>query len=592
MNQEIVEGFLEEADELFENFTNLCLKAEEEGSLNDDDINALFRDVHTLKGSGSVVGFVLFPKYVHDLETFMDKLRKKEIDYEHEMSDLLLESGDVMRELLSLESSEELNEDNFATLTAETSKRVNKYLSSITSDSDDSAEDEDAEILRLIAENAEAAKNGGTKVEKKEVITVPDTKKPPLNKSEKVATLNTSIRVNLDKVDKLMNQVGNLVITNSMLIELNEVIEDNVLKKKFEEKLQLLDREIRSLQDAVMNVRMVPMETIYSKFPKMIRDVSKKLDKKINFSHTGDTVEIDKSTIEGLIDPLMHIIRNSLDHGIENKKDRILNGKEEVGNISISAEASNGLIVITIVDDGGGINLDKVTEKALSNKIITHVQLENMTDDDKAMLIFAAGLSTADEVSDISGRGVGMDVVKNNIEKLGGKIKISTAKNNGTNIEISLPLTLAILDGLNIKVGNEIFIIPLNLIIQTLQPEKDMIKIVGSGDNPMFKLTENELIPIMKLSEVLGIPSEIEDFTEGILLVIGGGSHKKIALLVDDFLNKQQFVVKPLEKNFAKIGGFSGATIKGNGTVSLIIDPFTFREYLELEENNKADEYE
>jgi two-component system chemotaxis sensor kinase CheA len=591
MNKEIVEGFLEEADELFENFTNLCLKAEEEGDLNDDDINALFRDVHTLKGSGSVVGFKLFPKYVHDLETFMDKLRKKELSYEHEMSDLLLESGDVMRELLSLESSEELEEENFITLTNETSQRVNLYLNSISGEEDSSEEDADAEILRLIAENAEKARNENSipkPIEKK----IEQNSKPILTKSDKAAVINTSIRVNLDKVDKLMNQVGNLVITNSMLIELNEVIEDNVLKKKFEEKLQLLDREIRSLQDAVMNVRMVPMETIYSKFPKMIRDVSKKLDKKINFSHTGDTVEIDKSTIEGLIDPLMHIIRNSLDHGIESKKERILNGKEEVGNISISAEASNGLIVITIVDDGGGINLDKVTEKALSNNIITQTQMDNMTNDDKAMLIFAAGLSTADEVSDISGRGVGMDVVKNNIEKLGGKIKISTAKNNGTNIEISLPLTLAILDGLNIKVGKEIFIIPLNLIIQTLQPEKDMIKVVGSGNNPMFKLTENELIPIMKLSEVLNIPSDVEDFTEGILLVIGGGSHKKVALLVDDFLNKQQFVVKPLEKNFAKIGGFSGATIKGNGTVSLIIDPFTFKEYLELEKNNKVEEYE
>jgi len=588
MNKEIIEGFLEEAEELFENFINLCLKAEEQGSLDDEDINALFRDVHTLKGSGAVVGFILFPKYVHDIETFMDKLRKKELEYKNEMSDLLLDTADVMRELLSLESSENLEEETFKKLTLETSKRVNEYLKLVSTEESgsDSEESEDDEILRLIAENQ--AKVEEDKVED----TSPKTDNNVIKPKEKHVTLNTSIRVNLEKVDKLMNQVGNLVITNSMLIELNDGIEDNVLKKKFEEKLQLLDREIRSLQDAVMNVRMVPMDNIYNKFPKMIRDVSKKLDKKINFSHTGDTVEIDKSTIEGLIDPLMHIIRNSLDHGIESKKNRILNGKEEVGNISISAEASNGLIVISIEDDGGGINLDKVSSMAVNNKIITQAQLNSMSDNDKAMLIFAAGLSTADEVSDISGRGVGMDVVKNNIEKLGGKIKISTATNSGTKIEISLPLTLAILDGLNIKVGEEVFIIPLNLIIQTLQPEEDMIKIVGSGNNPMFKLTEDELIPIIKLSEVLNIKSDVKNFTEGILLILGGGSHKKIALLVDDFLNKQQFVVKPLEKNFAKIGGFSGATIKGNGTVSLIIDPFTFKEYIELENNNEGEVYE
>jgi two-component system chemotaxis sensor kinase CheA len=594
MDKDMVDGFLEEAEDLFNSAIDLCLKAETDGNLDEDDMAALFRDVHTLKGSSSVVDLVFFPKYVHNIETFMDNLRKNNIEYQEEMSDFLLGTFDIMRDLLSMEVEEELNDEIFEEMTIESTQKAlsyidNKKTTESTTEKVSSQDDLDLDAMILaelskkkkrkisvdkMPEGFKSTKVSG--VDKKEEV-----KKPIKEKKISNSANETSIRVNLEKIDKLMNQVGNLVITNSMLLELNEYITETVLKKKFEEKLQLLDREIRSLQDAVMNIRMVPMETIYRKFPKMIRDVSKKLDKKIEFVHTGDTVEIDKSTIEGLNDPLMHIIRNSLDHGIESKEVRLRSGKSDIGKIEIGAEASNGQIVISIKDDGGGINVEKVVEKALENNVINEKEANSMTHNEKAMLIFAAGLSTAEEVSDISGRGVGMDVVKTNIENLGGKIKIKTEDTVGTTLDISLPLTLAILDGLNIKVGKEIYIIPLNLIIETLQPKEEEIRTVGSGKTSFLRLRK-ENIPIINLYDILDIDGAITNYQKGIILIIGGGSHKKVAIFVDEFLNKQQFVVKPLEKNFTKIKGFSGATIKGNGSVSLIMDPFSFDEYEEI----------
>ena len=321
-----------------------------------------------------------------------------------------------------------------------------------------------------------------------------------------------------------------------------------------------------------MSIRMVPMESIYSKFPKVVRDISKKLGKQINFNHHGDSVEIDKATIEGLTDPLMHIIRNSLDHGIELPQKRKSSGKAEAGTVTIKAEASNGQIIIGIIDDGAGINHEVVSKKAVENGVITEEEREKMTTNEKAMLIFAAGLSTAQEVTDISGRGVGMDVVKNNIERLGGKISIQTEIGKGTEITITLPLTLAILDGLNVRVGKDIFIIPLSILAESLQPTNDIIKNIGSGDIKFLQKNE-EFIPIIELGEKFGIENSIKNYEEGIILILNDGKDK-LAVFVDEFLNQQQFVVKPLDKNLLNIKGFSGATIKGDGKISLILNPY------------------
>lgn len=389
-------------------------------------------------------------------------------------------------------------------------------------------------------------------------------------KKFKADTTSNSIRVDLSKIDGLMNNIGELVIAHSMLSQYIYTMEDQKTKSDLSERLELIDRHIRELQESVMSVRMVPMETVFSKFPKVIRDTAKKLDKKIDFRSFGESVEIDKAMIEGLTDPLMHIVRNGLDHGIESPERRRKAGKPETGTLMMSAEQANGQMIIKIQDDGGGINLTKVTAKALENGVIDENQAASMSDDEKAMLIFAPGLSTADAVTDISGRGVGMDVVMSNIKKLGGIVKVDTEEGYGSTFTIALPLTLAILDGLNIRVGAEQFILPLSAIIESIKPEEEMIKQIGDTQSEVLML-RNEFIPVVRLHTIFNVEYEHQKLSDGLLIVVRSAA-QKIALFVDEFMNQQQFVIKPLDRNFRNARGIGGATVRGDGTIGLIID--------------------
>ena len=389
-------------------------------------------------------------------------------------------------------------------------------------------------------------------------------------KKFKADTTSNSIRVDLSKIDGLMNNIGELVIAHSMLSQYIYTMEDQKTKSDLSERLDLIDRHIRELQESVMSVRMVPMETVFSKFPKVIRDTAKKLDKKIDFRSFGESVEIDKAMIEGLTDPLMHIVRNGLDHGIESPEKRRKAGKPETGMLMMSAEQANGQMIIKIQDDGGGINLAKVTAKALENGVIDEHQASTMSDEEKAMLIFAPGLSTADAVTDISGRGVGMDVVMSNIKKLGGIVKVDTEEGYGSTFTIALPLTLAILDGLNIRVGAEQFILPLSAIIESIKPEEEMIKQIGDNQSEVLML-RNEFIPVVRLHTIFNVEYEHQKLSDGLLIVVRSAA-QKIALFVDEFMNQQQFVIKPLDRNFRNARGIGGATVRGDGTIGLIID--------------------
>jgi two-component system, chemotaxis family, sensor kinase CheA len=393
---------------------------------------------------------------------------------------------------------------------------------------------------------------------------------PAMQQADKEIKGSNSIRVDLSKIDVLMNSVGELVIVNSMLFALTDEISDTVTKGKVAEKLKLLDRYIRELQDSVMSVRMVPMENIYSKFPKTIRDISKKVGKKVDFKNIGANVEIDKAMIEGLTDPLMHIVRNSLDHGLESPEVRKSVGKPETGTIMISAEQANGQILISISDDGGGIPADKVASKAVERGILTKSQCDLMSHDEKVMLIFAPGLSTAEEVTDLSGRGVGMDVVKTNIAKLGGSISVNTEIGVGTTMTIALPLTLAILDGLNIRVAEKHYIIPLASIVESLQPKGEMIKRIGDGEEELLML-RSEFIPVVRLHRLFEIEPDHHELDKGMLIVVKVGA-QKLALFVDEFLHQQQVVVKPIDKNFTNVKGIGSATVRGDGSIGLIID--------------------
>ena len=573
-------------------------------------VGEVFRNLHTLKGSSSFMGLKAFPSYLHNIENLLDQARNGEICYNKEFNDALLDSMIKAEEIANDEFNNSIDQDNFAQELKDVEELFNKLV--IRCDTCDNREDPSCRL------NEEEQENEGFKLfdfedspkeedekedvgfklfgledtpkkeTKKEVEEVkieevkekpkqtPEKKKtaPPAKKenknSIKKSAAGNSIRVGLDKIDFLMNRVGDLVITKSMLYKFLEDLAEKYEDPAIVDKLERLDREIRELQEAVMSVRMIPMESVYSKLPKTIRDLAKKLDKKVDFIHHGDTVEIDKMMVEGLTDPLVHIIRNSLDHGVENPKQRVQKGKPEVGKLTISAAQESGHIIISIEDDGAGINLERVTQKALENNVITSKEAEHMSDDAKAMLIFSAGLSTADAVSDVSGRGVGMDVVMNNITSLGGSISIETKKDKGSKFTILLPLTLAILDGLNVNIGQEKLIMPLNMIVESLQPNASMIKKVGSDEKEILML-RNEFIPIIRLYDFFNIEPTFTDITKG-MLIITKITNVKVAIFVDSFLNQEQIVVKSLEKNYKKIKGISAATIRGDGGIGLILD--------------------
>lgn len=676
------EMFLEEAEELFESADNVLLEAENNGTLTDDEMGQLFRDVHTLKGSGASVELTMFAEFTHDVENMMDKLRNHEIEFIPEMASTLIDGLDVMREILDLEVAEDLNRETFEEMTAALLEEIRAYSSGNTpvtkeepkveakivtpepekeiksvdhieidndnigffdddlndqrnsnaygifeddsideehknygffdddleelaqsiNDSDDDMVDTDddrenfgffddvpsitpdavMETSNVIEEVKKEESSIPSKEEKTEQsksntqaqASVEDKKavRKPREQKEgtKKAAASSNIRVNLDKIDLLMNNVGDLVITNAMLTQFATTIEAAKTRNAVLERLELLERHIRDMQDSIMSIRMVPMESIYSKFPKVVRDISRKLGKKVEFIHYGDNVEIDKAMIEGLTDPLMHIIRNSLDHGLETTEERVEAGKSEVGSITISAEQANGQMIITIDDDGRGINAQKVAQKALDNGQIDENQFNTMSDKEKAMLVFGAGVSTADQITDISGRGVGMDVVRTNIHKLGGAIELDTNVGVGTTITIMLPLTLAILDGLDIAVGDKKYILPLSSIVESLQPSSEMIKKIGDGTQDLLMLRE-EFIPVVRLHDLFGIEKSFDKLEDGMLIVVKS-SNTKVALSIDEFLNQHQVVVKPLDKNFRSVQGIGAATVRGDGSIGLILD--------------------
>jgi two-component system chemotaxis sensor kinase CheA len=673
------EMFLEEAVDLFESADSLLLEAENNGFLSDEQMSQLFRDVHTLKGSGASVELSMFAEFTHDVENMMDKLRNHQIEFIPAMVATLIDCMDTMKEILNREVTDGVDKSLFDELTQQLIQEIKAYLSNqhpaqsktheiketpkntiqkeikaadafsttayqlaqsedfgfFDSDldgkcgkdtpygifSDDDSENNKErygffdESLNEISKTTPDIKLEHHENDdfgffddipsgilhddvKPQTITQNNTKQEPINNQQQdhadpqikmpslaqrqmaqkedekkaiaTAANTNNIRVNLDKIDTLMNNVGDLVITNAMLTQFATTIGETKTRVSVLERLELLERHIREMQDSIMSIRMVPMESIYSKFPKVVRDISKKLDKKVEFKHYGDNVEIDKAMIEGLTDPLMHIIRNSLDHGLETPSERLSAGKDETGIIAISAEQANGQMIITISDDGRGINLSRVSAKALENGLIDEHQLAQMSDSDKAMLIFGAGLTTAEEITDISGRGVGMDVVKTNINKLGGVIRLETGLGIGTTITIVLPLTLAILDGLDIAVGDRKYILPISAIVESLQPTFEMIKKIGDGTQDLLMLRE-EFIPVVRLHQLFNVPSKYSDLEDGMLIVVKSGN-LKVALFIDEFLHQHQVVVKPLDKNFRSVEGIGAATVRGDGSIGLILD--------------------
>lgn len=379
---------------------------------------------------------------------------------------------------------------------------------------------------------------------------------------------SSTIRVPTHRVDLLVDQIGEVVINQSILIQACQQL-DPVEHADLLQEIEHMAGALRSLQESVMSLRMVPMDYAFGRFPRVVRETAAKLDKRIDLKTTGGATELDKGLIEKMIDPLTHLIRNSLDHGIEKPDARIAKGKNPVGTISISAYHEGGRIVLEVSDDGGGLNKEKIIDKAIERGMNAS---HGMHDSDAFQLIFMPGFSTADAITDVSGRGVGMDVVRKNIQEVGGQIQIESKQDVGTTMRISLPLTLAIMDGMSIQVGDERFVMPLNHIKECLQPSQEQIRPIGGG-NLMLSL-RGENLAILQLSQLLDIRNAETDLTKAILVVVQVGQHR-YALAVDHLLGQHQVVVKSLETHYQRVHGISGATILGDGSVALIIDAGT-----------------
>ena len=375
-----------------------------------------------------------------------------------------------------------------------------------------------------------------------------------------------SIRVSVEKIDELMNTVGELVITQAMLSQLGRGLEGPAADE-FRTGLAQLERNMRELQESVMRVRMLPISFVFSRFPRMVRDLAQRLGKQIELKITGEYTELDKTVLEKIGDPLLHLVRNSVDHGIEKVEARLAAGKSAAGTVHLDACHRGGNIAVEVSDDGGGLDKERILAKARDRGLVDAA--DALSDEQIYDLIFVPGFSTAEQTTDVSGRGVGMDVVRRNIKELGGKIEVRTEQGRGSRFIITLPLTLAIVDGQSVAVGTETYIVPLTSIIESMQLKQAHVSRLG-GRGEVFAF-RGDYLPVIRLHEVFGIEPRARELHEGLVVVVEGDG-RRVGLFVDDLLGQQQVVIKSLESNYGHVEGVSGATILGDGSVALILD--------------------
>jgi two-component system chemotaxis sensor kinase CheA len=593
------QAFFDESEEHLATMEQLLL-AIDLSAPSDDDLNGIFRAAHSIKGSSGTFGFTDMMGVTHQLETLLDRLRKHELAPTTEMIDAFLDARDVIKAQLDAHRRSETAPAAaavpvIARLQAFASTDVEKptadpgygFFDPPAEDApgdpgygffdapgapDDSAQmgygffdDAPGQPVRQMNEAAAPAPTLVRRVTDK-----PATENAPAGRraTDKVAAAqgeSSTIRVGVDKVDKLINLVGELVITQAMLAQ-NGTTLDPIMSEKLLNGLSQLERNTRDLQEAVMSIRMLPMSFVFSRSPRVVRDLAGKLGKEVELRTEGEGTELDKSLIEKLTDPLTHLVRNSLDHGVESPEVRIAAGKPRHGTLTLRAFQQGGNIYVQVSDDGAGISRERILAKARERGLNVS---DTMTNEEVYQLIFEAGFSTAEVVTDVSGRGVGMDVVRRNIREMGGSVEIQSAEGVGTRISIRLPLTLAILDGLSVSVGDETFIIPLTHISESLQPAPSDVKtVLGSGRTVHVR---GDYLPVIELHQVFNIRSHVTDIHHGILVILDCDGVRS-ALFVDALLGEHQVVIKSLETNYRRVHGVSGATIMGDGRVALILD--------------------
>ena len=639
--------FFDEADELLADMEQhlLGLDPQEPDA---EQLNAIFRAAHSIKGGAGTFGFTVLQETTHILENILDGARRGEMQLSTPIINLFLETKDIMQEQLdayktatepdaatfayicqalrqlALEAKGESAPVAAAPAAASTPAAaapaaglrlalvnlkpseiplmleelgnlgtlsdVTKGETSVEVTLDSSVgQDDIVAVLCFVIEESQIkfldAASAPVAVAEAPVLTVveeapapaaqpaaaavaeaaPAAKQSAKKPAAAKASESTSIRVAVEKVDQLINLVGELVITQSMLAQRSNEL-DPVAHGDLLNSMGQLERNARDLQESVMSIRMMPMEYVFSRFPRLVRDLASKLGKDVELTLLGSSTELDKSLIERIIDPLTHLVRNSLDHGIESPEKRVAAGKSGTGNLTLSAEHQGGNICIEVVDDGAGLNRERILAKALSSGLPVH---DGMSDEEVGMLIFAPGFSTAEQVTDVSGRGVGMDVVKRNIQEMGGHVEIASKQGKGTTIRILLPLTLAILDGMSVRVADEVFILPLNAVMESLQPLAGDLHPLAGGERVLE--VRGEYLPLVELWNVFDVHGAKTEATQGIVVILQSAG-KRYALLVDQLIGQHQVVVKNLESNYRKVPGISAATILGDGSVALIVD--------------------
>jgi two-component system, chemotaxis family, sensor kinase CheA len=572
--------FFEESKEHLDEIEQLLLKLDVKKP-DFKQMDAIFRAAHSIKGGSATFGFNDITAVTHVLESLLDRLRKKELVLQTEMIDVFLQASDVIRTQLNCHVSG--NPADAKTADAVTNKLFALSADSgLVSKAPQTKPDEDFgffdEIPKIepiakledgfglfepISAKTESAIVEPENVEHRKIDRRADDRRGLERGSE-----SSSIRVDVAKVDQLINLVGELVITEAMLTQgLSHA--PAALLQALAGSMAQLERNTRDLQEAVMSMRMMPIGSIFSRFPRLVRDLAGTLKKEAELVTIGEETELDKGLIERIADPLTHLVRNSLDHGIESPKERKAAGKPPKGKITLNAMHQGGNIVIEVTDDGAGLDANRILKKAKQRGIAVPA---NITDETLWDIISEPGFSTAESITDVSGRGVGMDVVNRNIADMGGQVSVTSVAGQGCKISIQLPLTLAILDGMTVSLGENLFVIPLNSIVETLQPKQESLKSV-TGEGAMIH-TRDEYLPIIAMHKAFNIETLVTEPTEGMLVIVEAHG-KKAALLFDDLVGQQQVVIKSLETNFRKINGISGATILGDGTVALIVDVAT-----------------
>jgi len=611
--------FFDESDEHLQNMEQLLMTLDVDAP-DPEELNSIFRAAHSIKGGSGIFGFDALMNLTHVMENLLDKARNQEIQVTSAIVDIFLQTLDVLKDTLTaykeqtevpqeqIDASIAVLEETLAKASGQSDDDVHESaLQQSASTASDEIEgfgffdDEDEETQTSASEAkpqdiegfglfddeggptestpqaANASDDEGFGFYAPETLPVkpeasqatPSVPKQPIVKPVKPQPKATSkeassIRVDTNKIDAMVNLVGELVITQSMLSNVGQEVEGQV-----GERLQLaideLQRNTREIQESVMSMRMLPVNMTFNRFPRVVRDLSSKLGKKVDLVIQGGNTEIDKSLIEKLVDPLTHLVRNSIDHGVESPQKRLESGKSENGTVILSAEQKGSSIIIGIIDDGAGLNKERILEKAMQNGLPVS---PDMPDSEIWQLIFQAGFSTAAEVTDVSGRGVGMDVVRRNIESIGGRIEIESSQGEGSAFYIHLPLTLAIVDGMCVSVGEQIFVIPLLNVIESFQPTKSQVKTLG---NDKVLWIRDQYWPLVSLTQLMQVDDGVTEPTKGIVVLLES-SKKRYGVLVDSLVGQQQVVIKSLEQHYKKVAGIAGATIMGDGKVAMILD--------------------